>query len=121
MTTMHRSDDQGQHVPELAILDSSFDDFLAQAEHELVCRRRELRVLRCRARRQRRRELRLRTRAARSVGRTAPVGLAVAGSIAFVGGTVLLIVGDLDAAKDAFALSAAAWGAATAVRTTPGS
>lgn len=119
MTTVHRGDDQSQPFPQLPILDRSFNDFLAQAEHELLCCRREVRALRRRARRQRRRELRLRTRMVRFVGQTAPAGLAAAGAVAFVVGTVLLIVGEFGTAKDAFTLSAAAWGAATAVRTTP--
>ncbi|WP_069874574.1 hypothetical protein [Streptomyces malaysiensis] len=118
MTTMHRDNDQGQPFPRPSILDSSFDDFLTQAEHELVCHRREVHALRRRARRQRRRELRLRTRAARFFGKTIRMGLAIAGTLAFVGGTSLLITGNVNAAKDAFALSAAAWGAVTAVRTT---
>ncbi len=117
MTTMHRGDDQGQPLPRLPLLDSSFDDFLAQAEHELLRRRREVRALRRRARRQRRRELSPGTRATRFIGKTIQMGLAFAGTVAFVGGTVLLITGNLSAAKDAFTLSAAAWAAATAVHT----
>jgi hypothetical protein len=53
---VHRGDDQGQPLPRLPILGSSFDDFLSQAERELVCRRHEVRALR-------RRELSLGTRA----------------------------------------------------------
>ncbi|MGW8685490.1 hypothetical protein ACWGNN_31500 [Streptomyces sp. NPDC055817] len=117
MTTTPSSGEQGQQLPPSSILDDSFDDFLARAEHELICRQREVRTLRRRARRQRRRVFSLRTRMARYIGKAGPVGLAAAGTTAFGAGTVLLVSGDADAAKDAFALSAAAWGAANAART----
>ncbi|MEV6758235.1 hypothetical protein [Streptomyces sp. NPDC051214] len=95
------------------ILDRTFDDFLAQAEHELLCRRREMRALRRRARHQRRRELNWWTRAARLAGRALPPGTALAGTVAFVAGVALLLLGHAAAAKDAFGLSAAAWAVAS--------
>ncbi|MFF7780452.1 hypothetical protein ACFZCG_39325 [Streptomyces tanashiensis] len=117
MTTMPANNGQDQSFPRLSILDHSFDDFLSQAELELACRGREVRALRRRARRQRRRQLRLHARVIRFLGKAVPLVLAIAGSIAFAAGGVLLIVDNVDDAKDAFMLSAAAWGAATAIGT----
>ncbi|OKJ46836.1 hypothetical protein [Streptomyces sp. CB02115] len=114
MNTMPPGGHQDQPIPELAVLNDAFEDFLAQTEHELACRRREVRALRLRARRQRRREVPLRTRAAQSVRKVLSMGLVATGTISFGGGGVLFLTGDLDAAKDAFAMSAAAWGAAGA-------
>ncbi|MFJ5779737.1 hypothetical protein [Streptomyces sp. NPDC093094] len=115
MTTVYPGRHQGRPAGQLPILATSFDDFLAQAEHELRCRRREVRALRQRARRQRRRELSPLRRAACFVGKALPVALSVAGAGAFLVGTILVILGNFDAADGSFALSAAAWGATTAV------
>ncbi|GAA3210127.1 hypothetical protein MTQ10_15830 [Streptomyces sp. XM83C] len=118
MTASHRDDDQDRSVPLPTILSSSLDDFLTQVEHELVSRRRQVRALRRRARRLGDRESGLRTRTARFLRTSTRTGLALAGTASFVGGTVLLITGNVDAAQDAYTLSAAAWGASTAVRVT---
>ncbi|WP_327267139.1 hypothetical protein OG444_40115 (plasmid) [Streptomyces sp. NBC_01232] len=115
MTTVHPASHQGQPAHQLPILTTSFDGFLTQAEHELSCRRREVRALRRRVRRQRRRELGLLRRTAYLVGKATAATLSMARAIAFLAATILLILGNFDAAKDTFALSAAAWGAATAV------
>ncbi|MET9735152.1 hypothetical protein ABZZ79_32285 [Streptomyces sp. NPDC006458] len=115
MTTTYPGSHQGQPARQLPILATSFDGFLAQAEQDLRCRRREVRALRQRARRQRRREIGLLRRTASFVGKASAVTLSIAGIVALLAGTILLVFGNFDTAKDAFALSAAAWGATTAV------
>ncbi|WP_393072333.1 hypothetical protein [Streptomyces sp. LN704] len=112
MTTMHA--DEGQDVPKLSILNSSFDEFLAQAEHQLVCQEREVHALRHRARRQRRRALR--ARAKKFIGKALPVGLACIGTAAFIASVFLMAVGHFGTAKDLLTLAAAAWGGVPAVR-----
>ncbi|MFE7580038.1 hypothetical protein ACFU5Y_00545 [Streptomyces gardneri] len=111
MITMKFGSRQRQPAPQLSILATSFDGFLAQAEHELCCRRREVRALRQRARRQRRRELGALRQSICFVGRSSRVVLTVAGAVTFLVGMILLLLGNFDTAKDSLALSAAVWGA----------
>ncbi|MEU4038677.1 hypothetical protein [Streptomyces collinus] len=117
MTTMHRGDDRNLESPRPPILSESFDDFLAQAEHDLHRCRRRVRALRRRARRQSRRDFPLRTRAARFFGRVICAGFAVTGSGMLIAAPVQWVAGDASGAADALTLAAGAWGTAAAWRT----
>ncbi|MFF2384995.1 hypothetical protein [Streptomyces sp. NPDC058108] len=112
MTTMHAG--EGQDVPELSILNSSIDELLAQAEHQLVRQQREVQALRRRARRQRRRALH--AQAKKFIGKALPVGLACIGTAAFITSVVLMAAGNFGTAKDLLTLAAAAWAGVPAVR-----
>ncbi|MER6434506.1 hypothetical protein ABT272_44000 [Streptomyces sp900105245] len=101
------------HDPRLPVLSQTFDDFLVRAEHDLTCRRHEVKTLRRRARRQRRRETPLSVRAFRATLTAVSISFAVTGSVAILIAVILLITGHTDAALKAFGVSAAAWGAAS--------
>ncbi|MCZ7456095.1 hypothetical protein [Streptomyces sp. WMMC940] len=117
MTTMHLGGDEGQDLPFSVVLNSTLEDFLSQVEREAAGRRREARALRRRIRRQRRRQQPLRARVVRFIGRTGSAALVVVGAVAFVAaGVFFLGVGDSTTARDLFAVAAASWGGACALK-----
>jgi hypothetical protein len=111
MSTLHppTPDDQDQELPARPDADPSPVEHLASAERELASRRREVRSLRRRIHRQHRRKW------LAWICSISSRVLTVVGGLAFLAATVFLIAGDGTAARDFFALAAAAWGGATAV------
>ncbi|MEV7060824.1 hypothetical protein AB0N95_35890 [Streptomyces microflavus] len=107
MTSTPNDGDHNQNLSASPYVDRTLEELLAEIEHELRRRRREVHA----RRRHLRRQQPLRVRA----GRAAGMALAVIGAVAFVAAGVLIVLGGAAVALQLVGLAAAAWGGAAAM------